>query len=276
MNRYNYNLEIFHNKDSTFYYILGALLTDGNVYQPNKTKATINLTSRDKDWLELINYLVCPKKPILKHGKNCWRVQYHSLELFNFLKENGCHEKKSLTLQFPNIPDKYLGDFIRGCWDGDGSLSFTKSGNRNTNYQRQANLTSGSLDFITSLHKKLNYLGIKNHIRIHTDANSSRIIEGRTINPKNNSYRLVLSGGQHVYNFCKLIYNQNLLSMPRKYNIAQQIIKEWEKEFFCQKCQDKIIPKTINSRKLQYCSTCLKYHQLERARIRYSNKKIKT
>lgn len=117
-----YNLQTFYNEDNISYYLLGAFMSDGCVYKrknrPNSKIVT--LTSKDKDWLELINNIICPDKPILKHGKNCYRLMYMSSDLGTWLESKGCSSAKSLTLQFPNIPSKYLSDFIRGCWDGDG------------------------------------------------------------------------------------------------------------------------------------------------------------
>lgn len=191
----------------------------------------VTLTSKDKDWLEIINNLICPNKPILLHGKNCYRLMYLSSKMANWFESKGCGSRKSLTLKFPQIPKQYLADFIRGCWDGDGSLSFTKSANKGKNYQCQANLTSGSLSFCKTLVKKLKYLDVKGSLYEH--GRTERKIEGRTLAPSN-TWRVVLSGGGSVYNLVKNIYLNDKLAMPRKLALAQSIIKHRE-EFFLHK-----------------------------------------
>ena len=206
---------------------MGAWISDGCIYKskdrPNRKIVT--LTSKDKDWLESINQYICPEKPLLNHGKNCYRLMYNSTGLAEWFISNQCDSQKSLTVKFPNIPKKYLKDFIRGCWDGDGSLSFTKSGNKGKNYQRQANLTSGSLEFCNELSAVLNKLSIKNKVIPH--GRHLRKIDGRILQPSN-SWRVILTSGQSTYNLCKQIYENSSLSMPRKQNIAEAIIAEWE------------------------------------------------
>lgn len=185
MKKYNYNFKTFYEEKSNSYYLLGALMTDGCIYKykdrPNKK--TVTLTSKDFDWLEKINQLICPEKPLIKHGKNCFRLMYNSSELGDWLISKGCIERKSLSLQFPQVPKEYLWDFIRGCWDGDGSLSHTKSANKGTTYQSQANLTSGSLDFCNTLCEILNHNQIK--CKVYPHGTVGRKIDNRIINGNN-------------------------------------------------------------------------------------------
>jgi len=66
----------------------------------------------------------------------------------------GAGYNKSLTSIFPKVPAKYLPDYIRGLWDGDGCIYFN-------NHQKsfQSVFVSGSRIFI----KKL-LLCLKNNI----------------------------------------------------------------------------------------------------------------
>ena len=66
---------------------------------------------------------------------------------------------KSHVIRFPDVPKKYLRDFIRGYFDGDGSVFFidyirTKDG-RSTRELR-TNFTSGSRKFLEDLMAALN------------------------------------------------------------------------------------------------------------------------
>lgn len=230
MHKHIYNLDTLYKEDAISYYLLGAFMTDGCIYKRKDRSNTycVTLTSKDKDWLELINQFICPNKRLLQHGQNCYRLMYMSSDMANWFMSKGCGERKSLTLQLPLVPKQYLPDFIRGCWDGDGSLSFSKSANKGKSWQSQANLTSGSLDFCTKLSDLLNDRDIK--CSVYSHGKKQRIIEGRKI-LSNPCWRVVLSGGGSVYNLVKLIYPANVLAMPRKNKIAQDIISFREHNF---------------------------------------------
>lgn len=257
MNHYTYNVNVFYNNDAISYYLLGAFMSDGHIHirKNRKNAKYVTLTSKDQDWLILINNLICPEKPLLKKGKNCYYLMYNSTKIADWLIANKCTSKKSTTLEFPNVPIEYLSDFIRGVWDGDGSLSFTKSGNKNKNYQRQANLTCASLSFCTELAKILNINNIKCNIRIHSAKGSKRIIENRILISTTNCYRIILSSGRAVYNLCKLMYNNNIC-MPRKFLVAQNIITEWEEPKLCCLCNTILdIDKHVNTN-TRFCKNC--------------------
>lgn len=267
MTSHVYNLQTFYNEDAISYYLLGAFITDGCIYvrknRPN-TK-TVTLTSADRDWLETINQYISPNKPIQTYKTNCSVIQLSSTELANWLESKGCGPCKSLTLQFPIIPSQYLLDFIRGCWDGDGSLSFTKSGNGGKNYQSQANLTSGSLLFCETLANHLIDLGVV--CKIYKHGRSERTIEGRILKPSD-SWRVVISSAQNVYKLVKLLYSNGALSMPRKTNIANLIISHHERKFFCVGCKNELFIHA-NGFKKQYCNECLRVRINERQRKSY-------
>jgi len=42
----------------------------------------------------------------------------------------GLTPRKSLTMQFPQVPRDCIRHFVRGCWDGDGSVLRTTDGRR--------------------------------------------------------------------------------------------------------------------------------------------------
>ena len=69
------------------------------------------------------------------------------------LLELGLHPNKSLTIQFPTVPDHLVRHFIRGCWDGDGSVYWADR-------HIAASFVSGSHDFIVELERKLHVAGL--------------------------------------------------------------------------------------------------------------------
>jgi hypothetical protein len=184
------------------------------------------LSSKDEDWLNLIRELICPEKSLTKKN-NCFELSIYSKELSQFLISKGCVPKKSLTLQFPTVPEKYLPDFIRGCMDGDGSINtyIAKKKYKNKTYEYEINrcyLCSASKDFIIKSHNI--FMGNKLDHYFYEDKLSATEINGRQIKNRHPTYR-VLFVDNDAKNFLKwAYYDQHPLSMPRKNKLAQMII----------------------------------------------------
>src|SRR5277367_1082418 len=116
---YQYNVENFTKEDAISFYLLGAFCTDGCM---SANQFIIN--SKDRDWLNDIRNLICPN---IKIGQskvsNCYSLQFTNKYIYAWLVKHGCRPRKSLRLRLPDIPQEYLFDFVRGCLDGDGSIS---------------------------------------------------------------------------------------------------------------------------------------------------------
>lgn len=93
----------------------------------------------------------------------------HSDKICNDLMEMGLLSDKSLTITFPLIPDKYVRHFIRGCWDGDGSVYL-----ENTKYKKRINASfvSGSGSFVETIVGVLTKEGL-NRVKIYKSIRSS-------------------------------------------------------------------------------------------------------
>ena len=68
----------------------------------------------------------------------------HNNKIYRDLRDIGLHPNKSLDMLFPDVPSEYLSHFIRGCWDGDGSIGIYQGALR-------ARFFCGSLNFIEAL-----------------------------------------------------------------------------------------------------------------------------
>jgi DNA-binding transcriptional regulator WhiA len=73
--------------------------------------------------------------------------------IFDRLVELGVTERKSLIIIFPDTPEPYVRHFIRGCWDGDGSI-----GKHNKN-SYHARFFSGSKVFVAGMLAELEKAG---------------------------------------------------------------------------------------------------------------------
>lgn len=106
-----------------FAYAVGLLATDGCL---SKDERHIILTSKDHS--QLTNFLTSLKiKNYIGYttsgvnGRKYARIQFGDVLFYRFLQSIGLTPAKSLTLGKLKIPKKYFFDFLRGCFDGDGS-----------------------------------------------------------------------------------------------------------------------------------------------------------
>jgi hypothetical protein len=114
-------------------YILGFVYADGCLH---RNSLTITLAEKDVDILEKIKLAMRSERTITKkysrggYGEN--KVNYNLTITSHVLREGllkqGITERKTETCTFPEIPDLYVRDFIRGYVDGDGSFGLYCSG----------------------------------------------------------------------------------------------------------------------------------------------------
>lgn len=135
--KYNLNENYFDKIDTEDKaYFLGLLYADGyNCESGNYVN--LELHYKDKEILEKFNKYIGSDKPLMYHKKkgaeHSWRLNLASKKISYQLKLLGCYQKKSLTLKFPTkeqVPEHLIKHFIRGYFDGDGSIWFLKNSNR--------------------------------------------------------------------------------------------------------------------------------------------------
>lgn len=211
--KYNYNLNVFYNEDEISYYLLGLLMTDGCVKSNHNS---ITLTSKDKDHLMKIINLIDPTMKI-RDKNTCFEIGIYSKELKLWLVSKGCTPQKSLNLQFPTVPEKFLPDFLRGCIDGDGSLGIYKNINR-------VYLCGSSFPFLETFSKTLIKRKIKNTFyKVKNSKHSS--INDKIINRTSDHWRVEIT----QLNAKKLVewiyYPGHKLSLDRKKKIAEIIMQ---------------------------------------------------
>lgn len=177
-------------------YWLGFMFTDGNVY---KNQITLKLQPCDKHILESFCIYLNVNTQIIKTKKNgLLSIQLMSKHIANNLKMQGCTERKTFTLQPPNIAEHLLPAFLKGAIDGDGGVYFNR--NRFILY-----FCSASLPFITWVNEQwYNLCGISN-----------------IINKQGNVYQTQISGAR-AYALAQTLYSTNCPHLQRKYEKFQQ------------------------------------------------------
>jgi hypothetical protein len=133
---------------------LGLLFTDGQIHSN-----VVEFASVDIDLLEKVRTLFQLSKPIQKRtqsydkSKHIYAFAFSHPKIAEDLRKLGLHEKKSLDLIFPDVPEECMRHFIRGCWDGDGSIFFDQN-------RLVASYISGSKTFVERLVQELYNVGI--------------------------------------------------------------------------------------------------------------------
>lgn len=125
--KYELNQNFFENIDSEEKaYWLGFLYADGNVRISKSGQHLIQLKVYDKEVIEkFLKSLNC-NMPIGEYtnwtGHKYFGAHLTSEKMFSDLCKHGCVPNKSLILKFPELSKEMAKHFIRGYFDGDGSV----------------------------------------------------------------------------------------------------------------------------------------------------------
>lgn len=188
-------------------YVLGFIYADGcNTRQGLQ----IGIQEEDKEVLDFIKdelnisndlrYI----KPYKLHWKPKWEISIKSVDFSNSLTKVGCPPAKSLLLKFPDfIPESLISHFIRGYFDGDGSVTISKKG------YFAISFISGSEDFINGLNEFL-YRKTGHLLNIY----------------KGKAYSIQTGKKEAIKAILKLIYKDSTFSMRRKYEKAALLLTD--------------------------------------------------
>lgn len=115
--------------------LYGFILADGHVSKETNV-VKLGISQRDLPYLEKINKYLVDNQPIKQYPSDNGRVTLSicSPLLVEFLYDNTDFSYKSADLKYPSfmIGHKYENEFIRGLFEGDGSISKTRG---NCNYK---------------------------------------------------------------------------------------------------------------------------------------------
>lgn len=182
-------------------YWLGFLFADGSVYKFKKSQR-VELTLKEDDLEHLMKFktfLGWDKNPKYRSNQKAYRIIFGSRKVVEDLIVLGCTHRKSLTLKFPTkVPEPLIKHFIRGYFDGDGSISLK----HNVNSEKPDVRILGTLEFLTSLKEYL-----------HMD---TPIIKKCKDNSSNNYY--IYFNIKDSYTFLHYIYDEASIYLQRKYD----------------------------------------------------------
>ena len=110
-------------------YILGFITADGHIRKNNKSyNLQFSIHEKDKDILEKIRGILAPKNNAYYFKKEkMYNFSFASTTMYDDLIKLGIKSKKTFTVKPPKIPKKYIRHYLRGYFDGDGSISLSKA-----------------------------------------------------------------------------------------------------------------------------------------------------
>ena len=222
--RKHINKSFFKKWSPDMAYVLGYIFADGSITKSKSRNNSLywQITSIDKQIIQDIAQAVKWKGKVSTYIRTKeqgyfanyiqYRISVGSYEMVEDLISLGITYRKSLTLSPPNnIPNNMIRHFIRGFWDGDGSIFNSKS--RGLIYLGTS-VGCGSKPFTEWLAKHIE--PIIKHQPVIT-AHKSR---------KFYSFSLV---GQKAYVFCQWIYKDTSLFLKRKHNVFQSFDEKGRK-----------------------------------------------
>lgn len=153
-------------------YVLGVLYTDGCLHEARfssrkcvRKVPMLSVAQREPELLNKVLALMeCDAtlhyRPRKEYGHATsgavYSFQFQCAEMLPDLLRLGLKPRKSLDIEFPVVPHKFMPHFIRGCWDGDGSVYFERKQTK----QIRASFVSGSRRFIDGMVAALQKAGL--------------------------------------------------------------------------------------------------------------------
>lgn len=217
--KYFFDFNFFEKIDNEYKaYWLGFLYADGCILPQDprgygEQEFKIQIAEKDLELLEKFKEDIKSTYPIRRddhhHLKNeKWEVQViqslRSQKTVNDLKKLGCVENKSLILKFPTeeqVPKEFIYDFIRGYFDGDGSIF-----NHNDSYN-------------------ISIVGTESFIKkLSTFFDGGGVYEDKR---KENSWYFNLGGNLQVIKAYHLLYDNAHRFMKRKYDKFQLLLQKY-------------------------------------------------
>lgn len=132
MRKYNFNEYFFHELNEKSSYWLGFLYADGytRMKDGKSGELKLKLKDTDKNHIELFLKDLGCDKPIKcgvdNKSKFCSVTVYSNI-MVKKLFELGCINNKTQKIRLPKLDESSMSHFIRGYFDGDGSISKIKN-----------------------------------------------------------------------------------------------------------------------------------------------------
>lgn len=191
-------------------YLLGFILTDGSISKQDGKKKRMTLANTDFQIMNKLHPIISPNRKLYvrnmskKEHKTIYSLVNTNEKSLETLEELGIRERKSFDVKMPEIPNDLVRHFIRGVFDGDGSIINYKVQNKYT--YKKVTFTSASTVFSESLNDILNKQGF------NTGLNK----DSRDTNP---SFYNVINRTEDIKMLGKWMYEDANWYIERKRNV---------------------------------------------------------
>ena len=161
MSRPKANSNFFKYWSNDMAYILGFIVADGCLVEHKNGYNTLNITNKNSEILKnILAVMDSGHKISIKHRGGTpnlayFQIQIRDKNIYSDLLKLGLTPRKSKTIRMPDVPSEFIGSFMRGCIDGDGSVSVWQDPRWGRAWQIRTVFCSGSLDFLKDMQKRL-------------------------------------------------------------------------------------------------------------------------
>lgn len=180
------NEEFFKGWNRKSAWVYGWLLTDGSV-QENTGQIALNLHAKDADVLHKI-------KDVMEFSGKVYYAKYNdkpssTLRICrkdmaeDLFRLGMARTDKTFNTTMPDIPDAYYWDFIRGVFEGDGSIRH-RTGNTDA---VDITITGATKQFMYDLKETLETRGIFTRINERKPGTSGNVNSVYTLNTRSNA-----------------------------------------------------------------------------------------
>lgn len=201
------NTTFFRTWSEEMAYTLGFIAADGNICHTGRAHM-LHVACDDRDVIEKIKLATSYEGPIREklraNGKVSYSLRICDPIIFQDLEELGVTERKSLTFTPPKIEGGFVRHFVRGYFDGDGSVVLRKNG---ANFRLRVYIYTASFNMAVFLQELMvNILGESYNAKIAT-----KLAHQKT------KYYVINLGHKASVIFYKYMYKDTNLYMERKY-----------------------------------------------------------
>lgn len=104
-------------------YLAGLIASDGCMFNDYRH---INLTSKDRELIDttlaILGLNVKVSMKLSQYGSLGYNLTFSNVALYDFFFNAGIEPAKSKTISRVLVPDEFYSSFLRGYFDGDGSI----------------------------------------------------------------------------------------------------------------------------------------------------------
>lgn len=240
-------------------YVLGLFYADGYIYKKQFNYFSgITLHLKDENLIDKISTLFpFLRKSFDKSKPSTIHLRCNIKKFVLDLELNGMHQRKSFenkeNLHIPNIDKSLINHFIRGFFDGDGSVYFSKTASINA---KCCTFTGVCFSFLKEIQNFLIEKNINFRFTINKLSEKKSYILGRKIQNSQNVGVLTLSLRKEIELFSKFLYENSNIHLNRKHEIMTFWVETLSKRFVCRICNS---TNTIFMNKTHYkCKDCNK------------------